>query len=184
MRETTGAFIDSTARVEHGAVIGAGTRVWARTHVRSGARIGRDCVIGSGVTVDLDVVIGDRCKVQNGALIYKGVQLGDGVFVGPAAVLTNDRHPRAITPDDELLSTDDWQLSTIVVGHGASIGANATVVAEPTHSHADITSAKLRRIIIYKNYRISGRPLALNDAVNFAPPVSSWLPSHPELRLP
>ncbi|MBV8528604.1 MAG: N-acetyltransferase, partial [Candidatus Dormibacteraeota bacterium] len=72
------------------------------------------------------------CKVQNGALIYRGVRLGNGVFIGPAAVLTNDRLPRAVSPDGSLKHDEDWTVSPIEVGDGASIGANATVVAGVT----------------------------------------------------
>ena len=117
------------ALVDDDVVIGAGTRVWAHAQVRSGARIGAECVIGAGATVDTGVTIGDRCKVQNAALLYSGVRLGDGVFVGPAAVLTNDRLPRAVNPDGAARARGDWTLSGIVVEDGASIGANATVVA-------------------------------------------------------
>ena len=122
-------FIHELARVEDGATVGAGTRVWAQAHVRSGARIGAGCVIGTGVTVDTDVTIGDRCKVQNSALLYRGLHLGNGVFVGPAAVFTNDRAPRAVTPDGDLRSERDWTVVETHVDDGASIGANATVVA-------------------------------------------------------
>ena len=109
--------------------MGAGTKIWALAHVRPGARIGAGCVIGTGVTVDTDVVVGDRCKLQNAALLYRGVRLGSGVFVGPAAVFTNDRMPRAVTPGGELLTDADWSVSPIQVDDGASVGANATVVA-------------------------------------------------------
>jgi len=129
MTGSTEAFIHPLARVEDGATIGATTKVWALAHVRSGARIGAECVIGSGVTVDTDVVVGDRCKVQNAALLYRGVRLGTGVFVGPAAVFTNDVMPRAITPGGEPLTDADWEVSPIVVEDGASIGANVTVIA-------------------------------------------------------
>jgi len=126
---TSSTYIDPAALVDDGVEIGPGTRVWALTQVRRGARIGRDCTIGSRVTVDTDVWIGDRCKVQNEALIYRGVRLGDGVFIGPAAVLTNDRRPRAVAPDGTLKRDEHWTVSPIEVGDGASIGANATVVA-------------------------------------------------------
>ena len=63
------------------------------------ARIGEECVIGRGATIDGGVVIGDRVKVQASALVYRPAVLEDGVFIGPAAVLTNDLHPRAITPE-------------------------------------------------------------------------------------
>src|SRR5207245_4046609 len=58
-----------------------------------------------------------------------GVSIGDGVFVGPGAVLTNDRTPRAVTPEGMVLSAGDWEVARITVADGASIGANATVVA-------------------------------------------------------
>src|SRR5690606_39858142 len=53
----------------------------------------------------------------------------DGVFVGPAAVLTNDTHPRAINPDGSLKSADDWEPVGVTVGTGAAIGARAVCVA-------------------------------------------------------
>src|SRR5262249_33254427 len=85
--------------------------------------IGRDAFIDEGV------VIGDRVKIQNGALVYHGVTVEDGVFIGPNAILTNDRFPRAITATGELARADDWTVSPIVLRHGCSIGAGAVVVA-------------------------------------------------------
>jgi len=122
------AFVHPLALVEEDVDIGAGTKIWAHAHIRRGARIGADCVIGSGVTVDLGVVLGNRCKVQNAALLYSGLRVGDGVFIGPAAVLTNDRVPRAVAPDGALKSEAQWRHGEIVVSDGASIGANATIV--------------------------------------------------------
>lgn len=113
------AAVHSTVEVEPGAVIGAGTRVWRHAHIRAGAVIGTDCNIGANVFVDADVRVGDRVKVQNNVSLYAGVLLEDEAFVGPAAVFTNDRNPRA---------TGTWQLSPTFVRFGASVGANATVV--------------------------------------------------------
>lgn len=115
-----GFFAHETAEIEPGAMIGDGTRIWRHSHVRTGARIGRDCNLGKGVFVDEDVRIGDRVKVQNNVSVYKGVTLEDEVFVGPAAVFTNDLHPRAQNPD--------WVVTPTLVRHGASIGGGATVV--------------------------------------------------------
>lgn len=129
------AGIDPTARIhaaadlEDGVSIGAGSAVWQRAQVRSGARIGGDCIIGRDVFIDTDVEIGDRTKIQNGALIYHGVTVADAVFIGPGAILTNDRYPRAITADGDLARGDDWELLPIRIEHGASIGAGAVVVA-------------------------------------------------------
>jgi acetyltransferase-like isoleucine patch superfamily enzyme len=128
MSQLPAPFVHPLARVEEDVEIGAGTAVWANAHLRRGARIGAACIIGSDVTVDVGVVIGDRCKVQNAALLYSGLALGNGVFVGPAVVFTNDRAPRAVNPAGEPLSATQWQHGTIVVGDGASIGAGAIVI--------------------------------------------------------
>jgi acetyltransferase-like isoleucine patch superfamily enzyme len=123
-------FSHPSAIVEDGAQIGAGTKIWHFAHIRRGSIIGRDCTLGKGVYVDSTVSLGDRVKVQNNVSIYAGVTLADGVFVGPHACFTNDLFPRAITPDGELAQLGaDWELSQTVVESGASIGANATIVA-------------------------------------------------------
>jgi acetyltransferase-like isoleucine patch superfamily enzyme len=85
--------------------------------------VGRDAFIDTGVQ------IGDRVKIQNGALIYHGVTVEDGVFIGPGAILTNDRYPRAVTSTGDLASADDWTVSPITLRTGCSIGAGAVVVA-------------------------------------------------------
>lgn len=114
-----GVRIHETAVVEDGAEIADGTAVWHHAHVRSGARIGADCVLGKNVFVDAGAIIGDRCKIQNNVSVFHGVVLDDEVFVGPSAVFTNDRFPRAQNPHWEVVGTH--------VGTGASIGANATI---------------------------------------------------------
>jgi acetyltransferase-like isoleucine patch superfamily enzyme len=122
------ARIHETAAVAESADIGPGTQIWHQAQVREGASLGANCVVAKGVYIDAGVVIGANCKIQNYALVYSGTRLGDGVFVGPAAILTNDRYPRAVTPDGELKGADDWEHGVIVVGDGASIGAGAVVV--------------------------------------------------------
>jgi acetyltransferase-like isoleucine patch superfamily enzyme len=109
-----------TAVVEHGARVGAGTKIWHFAHVRAGAAVGTGCTIGKDVYVDAGATVGDRCKLQNGVSVYSGVTLEDEVFVGPNAVFTNDLRPRATSPS--------WQVVPTVVRAGASIGANATIV--------------------------------------------------------
>jgi UDP-2-acetamido-3-amino-2,3-dideoxy-glucuronate N-acetyltransferase len=76
--------------------------------------------------------IGSRVKIQNAALVYHGVTVEDGVFIGPNAILTNDRFPRAITATGELARADDWEVSPIVLRTGCAIGAGAVVVAGTT----------------------------------------------------
>jgi len=113
-------FVHETAIVEAGAEIGTGSRIWHHTHVRTGAVVGRDCTIGKNVYLDAGVSVGAGVKIQNNVSVYSGVTIADDVFVGPSAVFTNDRQPRAFVPD--------WEITPTLVHRGASIGANATIV--------------------------------------------------------
>jgi len=122
------AFVHGSALVEEGAFVGDGTRVWHQAQIRSGAHVGARCIVGKGVFVDFDVTIGDDSKLQNYACVYHGVTLGRGVFVGPHAVFTNDRRPRATDPEFAPLRDGEWTVGETTVDDGASIGANATIL--------------------------------------------------------
>ncbi|WP_433532691.1 acyltransferase [Micromonospora sp. CA-263727] len=124
--------IAATADVDERASIRPGTRVWHLAQIREGASVGQNCIIGRGAYVGPGVRLGDNVKLQNHALVYEPAQLADGVFVGPAAVLTNDEYPRAVTPDGRLKSGADWTAVGVVVGEGAAIGARAVCVAPVT----------------------------------------------------
>ena len=124
--------VEATADVAEDAELGDGTSIWHLAQIREGAILGRNCVVGRGVYVGPGVHIGDNCKVQNYALIYEPARLENGVFVGPAAVFTNDQYPRSITPDGRQKSADDWQPVGVTVRRGASIGARAVCVAPVT----------------------------------------------------
>ncbi|MGY1436074.1 acyltransferase [Streptomyces reniochalinae] len=117
------------AQVSGDAAVGTGTTVWELAQVREGAVVGAECVIGRGAYVGAGVRLGARCKVQNHALLYEPAELGDGVFVGPAVVLTNDRAPRAVDPDGTLKRAGDWHAVGVTVAEGASLGARAVCVA-------------------------------------------------------
>lgn len=121
--------IDPSADVDERATIGEGTRVWHVAQVREGAEIGAGCVVGRGAYVGPEVTIGAHVKVQNHALVYGPARLGDGVFVGPGVVMTNDRHPRAVDPQGRPKGAEDWHPVAIDVAEGASVGAGAIVVA-------------------------------------------------------
>jgi acetyltransferase-like isoleucine patch superfamily enzyme len=126
---------DSTVRVmagadvDDGAIIGSGTTIWHLAQIREDARLGTDCNIGRGAYVGPGVRLGNNVKLQNYALVYEPAQLADGVFIGPAAVLTNDEYPRAVTVDGRRKNGDDWHPVGVVIGEGAAIGARAVCVA-------------------------------------------------------
>jgi UDP-2-acetamido-3-amino-2,3-dideoxy-glucuronate N-acetyltransferase len=100
--------------------VGRGTTIWAFAHVMAGATIGEDCNICDHVFIEDDVVIGDRVTVKSGVQLWNGVTLEDDVFVGPNATFTNDRFPRSLQHPESFART--------IVSHGASIGANATLL--------------------------------------------------------
>jgi acetyltransferase-like isoleucine patch superfamily enzyme len=125
-------FAAPSADVDERASIGDGSKIWHLAQVREHARLGADCVVGRGAYIGTGVRLGDACKVQNYALVYEPAQLADGVFVGPAAVFTNDTYPRAVNPDGSLKSGDDWEAVGVTVGEGAAIGARAVCVAPVT----------------------------------------------------
>jgi len=122
------SYIHPTADVAENAVIGEGTKIWAYCQVREHAHLGKNCIVGRNAFIDAEVTIGDNCKIQNNALLYDGVELEDGVFVGPAVCFTNDKLPRAINPDGSLKGRSDWVLSKTLVKYGAAVGAQSVVV--------------------------------------------------------
>lgn len=121
------AKVHESAYVDDGAHIGAGTRVWHFCHVMPGAVIGQHCSLGQNVFVANNVTIGDHVKIQNNVSVYEGVTLEDYVFCGPSMVFTNVLTPRSEYPRN---TSDDY--ARTLVGRGASIGANATIVCGVT----------------------------------------------------
>ncbi len=119
--EEKGYLAHETAVIDDGCDIGEGTRIWHFSHVMPGCRIGRNCNLGQNVVVSPDVVLGDNVKVQNNVSIYTGVICEDDVFLGPSMVFTNVINPRSAI-------VRRGQYARTRVGHGASIGANATIV--------------------------------------------------------
>lgn len=114
-------FAHETAVLDEGCTIGAGTRIWHFSHIMPGAVLGEGCNIGQNVVISPDVVLGRNCKVQNNVSLYTGVTCGDDVFLGPSCVFTNVTNPRsAVVRRNQYARTH--------VGHGASVGANATIV--------------------------------------------------------
>jgi len=119
------ARIHPTAIVDEGARVGPDARVWHFCHVMPEARIGRGCVLGQNVFVGRGVVIGPGSRIQNNVSVYEGVRIGRECFIGPSAVFTNVRTPRAdVERKDRFEDT--------IVKDGATIGANATIVCGVT----------------------------------------------------
>lgn len=125
----TAARIHPSAEVEDGVDVGAGTTIEERARVRAGARIGADSVVGRDAFIDTGVSVGDGVRIHDGALLYTGVTVEDAVFIGPGAILTNERYPRTEAAIRETPLAADPKPAPVVVRRGASIGAGAVIVA-------------------------------------------------------
>jgi UDP-2-acetamido-3-amino-2,3-dideoxy-glucuronate N-acetyltransferase len=113
--------IHPTAIIDEGAIIGEGTRIWHFCHLMPGCEIGEDCIIGQNVFVDDNVIIGNGVKVQNNVSIYNGVIIEQDVFIGPSVVFTNVINPRSFIERKH-------EFQKTIIGKGATIGANATIL--------------------------------------------------------
>jgi acetyltransferase-like isoleucine patch superfamily enzyme len=114
--------IHPTAEVQT-SHIGSSTLVWQYTIILQGAQIGNNCNINAHCFIENDVSIGDNVTVKCGVSLWDGITLEDNVFIGPNAVFTNDVYPR---------SRQQYMPIKTIVKRGASIGANATVIAGAT----------------------------------------------------
>jgi acetyltransferase-like isoleucine patch superfamily enzyme len=112
--------IHPLADVSPDVVPGDDTRIWQFVVVLPGARIGRNCNICAHVLIEGDVSIGDRVTVKSGVQLWNGLSIGDDVFIGPNATFTNDRLPRS--------GDHSKPPERTVIKHGASVGANATIL--------------------------------------------------------
>ncbi len=114
-------FAHPTATIDEGAVIGDGVKIWHYSHIMNGAVLGNKCNIGQNVVVSPGVTLGRNVKVQNNVSIYTGVTCEDDVFLGPSCVFTNVTNPRSAVNRHS-------QYAKTIVGRGATIGANSTIV--------------------------------------------------------
>ena len=125
-----GVRIHETALIEGGVAIGEGSSVWDSVHIRGpGTTIGEECIIGEKSYVAYGVCIGDRVKINAFVYICTAVTIEDGVMISAGTTFTNDRYPRATTPDLSKLrpsEPDEHTLPTIVRA-GTTIGARATI---------------------------------------------------------
>ena len=119
-------FVHESSYIDYDVEIGDGTKVWYFCHIQKGARIGKNCSLGQNVNISNNVKIGNGVKIQNNVAVYEGVEIEDDVFCGPSCVFTNDLTPRAKYPKGH----ENYKKT--VIKHGASIGANATVVCGHT----------------------------------------------------
>ena len=125
----TGVRIHPTAILEPGVVIGPGSAVWDNVHIRHDTTLGDECIVGEKTHIAYGVRIGHRVKINSFVYICNAVTIEDGVMISAGTIFTNDRFPRATTPDLKHLrpsEPDEHTLPTLVQ-EGATIGAGCII---------------------------------------------------------
>jgi len=119
MLPAAGSKVHPDALIDHSAIIGDRTRIWAFAHILAGAHIGTDCNVCDHTLIEGAVRVGNRVTIKSGVFLWDGVVVEDDVFIGPCAAFTNDRRPR---------SRQYVPYPVTLLRRGCSIGANATVL--------------------------------------------------------
>lgn len=121
--------IHPTAMIENDVSIGDGTSIWDNVHIRHSTTIGEECIVGEKTYIAYGVTIGNRVKLNAFVYICNAVTIEDGVMVSAGTIFTNDRFPRATTPDLSRLRSSDPDEHTLptLVREGATIGAGCTI---------------------------------------------------------
>lgn len=149
-------MIHKSSFVDANVQIGEGSKVWHFCHILSGVVIGKNCIIGQNVMIGPDVIVGDNVKIQNNVSLYKGVFIEDDVFIGPSAVFTNVKFPRAYIEQKN-------NFEKTIIKKGCTIGANATIVCGITLGEYSFVGAGSVVTKTYpKNSILIGNPARVN----------------------
>lgn len=100
--------------------IGENTSIWQFCVILPDAQIGHNVNICANVLIENDVIIGNNVTIKSGVQIWDGVFIEDDVYIGPNVTFTNDIVPRS-KHYKPFIKTN--------IRKGASIGANATIIA-------------------------------------------------------
>lgn len=150
-------FVHEKAIVET-TNVGPGTKIWAFVHILPHAKIGSNVNISDHCFIENDVEIGNNVTIKSGIYLWEGLRVEDNVFIGPAAVFTNDLRPRSNNVGYEKRST--------ILKRGCSIGANAVIVAGKTIGRYAMVGAGA---VVTKNVRdfelVYGNPACMHGYV-------------------
>ncbi len=123
--EFIGATIRANALIRPGTVIyckvtiGKNFRSGHSVLIRENTVIGDNVLIGSNVIIEGHVNIGRNVSIQSNVYIPTNSRIADYVFIGPIAVLSNDKYPPKRKPT---------VMKGPVLNKGVSVGANATIL--------------------------------------------------------
>jgi len=115
-----GTNIRSHTVLYAGNTIGSGFQTGHHVMIREQNTIGDEVSVGTGSVVEHHVRIGNGVRIHSQAFVPEYTVLEDGCWIGPNVVITNARYPVSVKAKQYLKGP--------VVGRGAKIGANSTLL--------------------------------------------------------
>jgi len=109
------------------AKIGENVKIWHFSYVGDNAEIGNNVSIGSLAHIDYDVKIGENTRIEGQAYIPPLSRIGKNVFIGPAAVLTNDPYPMCNKMIGVTIEDNAVIGARAVIKAGVTVGKNSVV---------------------------------------------------------
>ena len=109
------------------AKIGKNVQIWHFSYIGDNTEIEDNVKIGSLAHIDYNVKVGENTKIEGQAYIPPLSRIGKNVFIGPAAVLTNDPYPMCkkmigVTIEDNAIIG-----ARAVIKAGVVVGKNSVV---------------------------------------------------------
>ena len=131
--------------------IGEGTTIWQFVVILKRAIIGSNCNICAHVLIENEVEIGNNVTIKSGVQVWDGLIIEDDVHIGPNVTFTNDLIPRS--------KNVNYNLESTIIEKGASIGANATILAgNKVGKYAMIGAGSVLTKTVGKNQLWVGNP--------------------------
>jgi len=139
-----------------GVTIGDDVSFGHNVMVRENVQIGRNTLIGTGVVIDGSCHIGERVSIQTGGYICTNSTIEDSVFLGPHAVLTNDKYvaqkkTKLVGPTvrrGASIGANSLLMPAVDIGEGSIVGAQSLVIHDvPPHSiYVGVPAKKLKNV--------------------------------------
>ncbi len=183
-----GVRIHPTALIENGVDIGDGSSIWDSVHVRGpGTKIGKSCIVGEKTYIAYGVEIGDLVKINAFVYICNAVTIETGVMISAGTTFTNDRFPRATTPDLSKLAPsepDEHTLDTRVCA-GATLGARCVIGPGITIGRFAMVGmgAVVSRSVPAHHLVIGSPAKSVAVVCRCGPPVARFEPGKPPSKL-
>lgn len=104
--------------------------------IRESSFVGEKTKIGTGSIIDGYTIIGSDSNIQSGVYIPIRTRIGCKVFIGPRAVITNDKYPpsrrivETVIEDSAVIGANSTIIAGVRVGRGAVVAAGAVVTKD------------------------------------------------------